>query len=255
MKKQSIVFLILVAVVLQSCNVFMNHVKPEGSKVTDVYSVSDFDKIVISGKMSLILVNGEQNLRIETFENVHEYIETPVRNGELTIKTRNVNFSKDPKITIFVTADLISKISTSGSSDICFVDYQTNDITVKTSGSSNAHGSLTASSVVLNSSGSSEADLQLDCKSLTNGDSGSSKYKLKGWADNYEISCSGSSNIEAFNLETKRMTVKSSGSAKIDATVLETLNVNISGSGRVRYKGNPQVSQKISGSGKVESVK
>ena len=255
MKKQSIVFLILTAAVLQSCNVFMDYVKPEGNKVIDVYSVSDFDKIAVSGKMSLELINGEQDLRIETFENVHEYLETFVRNGELTVKTRNnTNFSKDPQIAIFVTADLISRISISGSSDLYFVNYETNNITVRTSGSSDMRGSLTASSIVLNSSGSSEADLQVDCKSLKSENSGDCGYKLNGQADNYEINCSGTSEIEAFELETNNTTIKSSGSAKIDITVFETLSINISGSGRVRYKGDPHITQSISGAGKVEKM-
>jgi len=252
MKKQRLVFLILIAAVLQGCNVFMDVVRPEGSKLIDVHSVSDFNKIAISGKMSLELVNGEQELRIETFENVHEYIETSVRNGELIVKTRNnTAFSKDPQITVFVTADLINRVSMSGSSNGYFANYKTNNIAIKTSGSSDTRGSLTASSIELSSSGSSETDLQVDCTYLTNKHSGSSEYKLNGRADNYEIDCSGSSKIEAFGLETKYTTVKSSGSAKIDVTVQETLNVSISGSGRVRYKGSPQVSEKISGSGRV----
>jgi len=255
MNKQIFVFLILTAVVLQSCSFFGDIIKPEGNKVVDTYSVSDFRKISISGKMSLELMNGEQELRIETFENVHEYIETSVRNGELKVETkRNTKFSKDPQITLFVTADLINQIRISGSSNVYFVDYNTNDIAVRTSGSGNLYGSLTATSIAFKSSGSSRVDLQIDCNRLTNETSGSSKYKFAGLTETHEIVCSGTSTLEAFDLEAKHTNMQISGSAKIDVTVLETLNVNTSGSAHIRYKGNPQVSQKISGSGKIENI-
>ena len=256
MKKLSIVFVVLASLLLNSCGLFNDLVSPTGNRIVEEHSVAHFNKITISGAMSLKVINGTQHVEIETYENIHEYIKISVRNKELTVEIKNkVNFTRNPAISIYVTADLLSKISLSGSTDVHFVNYKTDDITVKASGSSDILGELTASSILFDTSGSSEADLSIDCQKFTNEVSGSCHYRFTGNADNYKIVSSGSSKIDGFDLETKHTTIKASGSSRINLTVLETLNVDVSGSSHIRYKGNPRIgTQKISGSGKVEKI-
>ena len=256
MKKFSIVFVFLVSLLLNGCGLFTDLISPTGNRVTEEYSATGFNKIAISGAMSLKVINGTQHVEIETYENIHDYIKTSVRNKELTIEIKNkVSFTRNPAISIYVTADLLSKISLSGSTDVHFINYKTDDITVKASGSSDILGELTASSISFDTSGSSEADLSIDCQEFTNEASGSCHYRFAGNADNYKIISSGSSKIDGFNLVTKHTDIKASGSSRINLTVLETLNVDVSGSSHIRYKGNPRIgTQKISGSGKVEKM-
>ena len=258
MKKISIVFLFLIFLLLPSCGLLVDSVVPMGDRTIEDYSAAHFNKIAVSGSISLKIVNGEdRQVEIETFENVHDYIETSVFGNELTIKTRNNTiFTKNPDIMVYVTADLINGVSTSGSSDLYFVNYETDDITIKSSGSSDIFGELTASSISFNTSGSSETDLVIDCKNLTGKDSGSSHYKLEGKTENYDLTCSGSSKVEAFELNTVNTNIKASGSVKVDISVSESLHTHVSGSGHIRYKGEPNTLQNvISGfSGKVEKV-
>ena len=83
--------------------------------------------------------------------------------------------------------------------------------------------------------------------------SGSGEIYLTGTdtVETQSIEISGSGSVEAINLPVRKSTIDMSGSGDSKVYVLETLDVEISGSGEVIYKGNPIISQQVSGSGGI----
>ncbi|UCG09227.1 MAG: DUF2807 domain-containing protein [Desulfobacterales bacterium] len=76
---------------------------------------------------------------------------------------------------------------------------------------------------------------------------------LSGEADESNAAISGSGKINAFDLETKNVSVTISGSGDCRLNASESLNATISGSGDIYYKGRPKISTRISGSGSLRS--
>lgn len=252
MKKTGIIS-ILVMLILSAC-VSLGVVNPGGTKKTEMYTLSSFNAVSISGSISMEIVNGSQGVEINTYENVFPYIETEVKNGTLDISTKNVSFIGKPEIKVYVSSDLVNTIKSSGSSNVYLNAYKISELTLKSSGSSNTTGDLTGS-LILTTSGSSNTALNLVGQNLHLDASGSSDFNFSGAADNLSIKLSGSSKVNAFEFVTQKATIKSSGSSKMDLFVEQTLNLNMSGSSKVNYKGNASITEiKLSGSSKVQKV-
>jgi uncharacterized protein YaiE (UPF0345 family) len=74
---------------------------------------------------------------------------------------------------------------------------------------------------------------------------------LTGTAAYFDGQVQGSGNIEALGLSAGKASVVIQGSGDIAITAIEDLNATVEGSGNVRYRGKPQVTSRILGSGTV----
>jgi hypothetical protein len=95
--------------------------------------------------------------------------------------------------------------------------------------------------------------LELDVVDLETKISGSGSMNLSGKTDQHDAAISGSGKINAFDMQTKNVSLKISGSGNCKVNATETLQTRISGSAEVFYKGQPRITSKISGSGSLES--
>jgi hypothetical protein len=236
-----------------SCAMMNKVITPTGNKKTEVYQLQGFNSIAVSGSVALEISNGSQNVEINTFENVYEYLVVEIRNGTLMIKTEDVSFSKNPEIRVKVNSDIANSIKASGSSDLHLNNYNIEELKISNSGSNKVTGNIIGS-LNINSSGSSNTTINLESKSVNLVASGSSQYILSGLTDDLKIDFAGSSNVNAFDLQTQNVNISASGSSKINLNVEKSLNVRASGSSTVNYKGNPSVSVHNSGSSKVKKV-
>jgi hypothetical protein len=75
-----------------------------------------------------------------------------------------------------------------------------------------------------------------------------------GKAGHVEYVVSGTGDLRAFSLQAKDVVTAVSGTAKGEVTALENLTARISGIATIRFKGQPALDQKISGTGKIESA-
>lgn len=91
----------------------------------------------------------------------------------------------------------------------------------------------------------------LQSKRLAARIAGSGEIRVAGRAEALEVRISGSGNVDASRLETMRTTVRIAGSGDAMVWAREALDVNVSGSGDVRYYGDPRLGQRIAGSGSV----
>lgn len=84
--------------------------------------------------------------------------------------------------------------------------------------------------------------------------SGRGEIDIAGHVATQDVHVTGSGEFDGKGLESQNAKVKISGHGEVDVTVSQTLDVRIAGYGEVTYKGDPQVSQTISGAGSVKRI-
>jgi putative autotransporter adhesin-like protein len=85
--------------------------------------------------------------------------------------------------------------------------------------------------------------------------SGNTTATVAGSVDALSIHLSGSGQVDASALAAKDADIHGSGSSSVEVNVKDKLAVRLSGSGIVSYLGNPEISQTVSGSGKVVAAR
>ncbi|MET2985104.1 head GIN domain-containing protein [Aureibaculum conchae] len=231
--------IILFAIVLFSIpsNAQWKKVKGNGNVTTTTRTVSDYDKIGVSGSFDVKLVAGtEGKLSIEAEDNLMEYIITEVKGEHLKIKwKKGINVRTTKKTVITVPFKDIEEIALSGSGDIT-----SNEV-------------IEASDFKIAVSGAGDIELKLKVNSLKTALSGSSDIDLSGTATNFDCAISGSGDVDANNLVTDNATVRIAGSGDVSVHAKKQLDAKVSGSGDVTYKGSPKTNSKVSGSGSIRS--
>jgi len=84
--------------------------------------------------------------------------------------------------------------------------------------------------------------------------SGSGRISMRGAAENFRLTLSGSGRLEAFDLIAAAAEITISGSGRSETTIMDQLNATITGSGRIAAQGSAQEARlHIAGSGQVEA--
>lgn len=186
-----------------------------GNVITQPREASGFEKISITGSITLrASAGGAFTVTVDVDENLQAYVVSEVSDGELKLRTSEpIRPSTD--IIVTVGAPTLSGVAMRGSTDATV-------------------SGLTGDSFVLNASGSASAT-------------------LSGTVAAFEAVLSGSTDLNASDLITKKAEVTVSGSGSADLHATEELDARVSGSGDITYAGNPpKVETNLSGSGSVE---
>lgn len=210
--------------------------------VTEVRNTADFNAIRYEGSGKLVIrQTGDEKLQIEAKQKLQPHLKAEVINGTLVLSVSKglslfsaVEFLI-PNPTYYIDVDELATLDLSGLSNVEIESLNSDDFSLRTSGSSRVSAVIYANKFGLDTSGSANV-------------------RLNGSAETQTINTSGSAKYEALDFVTQNADIETSGSATISVHVENRLEVDISGSGRVQYKGNPTVSQDISGSGKVEKI-
>lgn len=212
---------------------FFGCVRGNGDIRTSEFHLPDITGVKLRGIGEVIIRHGdEQEIIVETDENLMDYIETDVNGGVWDIDfercVRNVT-----RLTVFITVPEVDKLIISGSGSIVGEDpFDGNELETTVSGSGNIEFEFTGNTVDASVSGSGNID-------------------LFGSADFMDVNISGSGDVRAFDLVTQECDVHISGSGDVRCYVEDFLKVRISGSGDVLYKGHPELDVDITGSGSV----
>lgn len=220
MKKNIMIYAALVSLLMgvSSCS---KMAVGKGDIVTQQRTTTAFTSVKIDGSANVTITQGNTfSVSVSAYENVINWLETSVTNGELVIGYKNNTLITNGNARATITMPAISGLTVSGSGDFFvkgnFVNTGTLNLRVQGSGNIN-----------IDSCRTDVASLKID----------------------------GSGNINSFGLVAKEATVHVAGSGDSKLTVTNLLDVIISGSGSVQYKGNPQsVNTKINGSGRVHKV-
>jgi len=176
------------------------------------------------------------SVQIEAQKNILDHLKIKVNAiGELVIDN-DLCFGKHKTIKVYLHTPAMNSIKISGSGKIIGTGtFSSNDIDYIISGS----GSI---------------DMDLNAQNLTGKISGSGNLILSGQSNGQIFNITGSGSIDAFNCNTDACEIKISGSGNSQVFVNQQLDVTITGSGDIWYKGHPDVSSNITGSGKVHDA-
>ncbi len=227
----------MLAIFSVSCKWTIGFVRGSGDITTEERDVSNFHKVHLSGVGNLIITQGEdESLTIEADDNIIPLIETDVFGERLTISfKRGYNFIPSAKIKFHLTVVDLDEISLSGAGDIDCEDFETESLEFKVSGAGDLNFDASAERIGV--------DL-----------SGAGNINLSGKVDSQDVEISGAGKYNGENLESKKCEITVSGAGSATVNVSEELGVEINGVGNVYYIGTPQITQDISGLGRVKSM-
>ncbi len=114
-------------------------------------------------------------------------------------------------------------------------------------------GLITGKAIELKSNGAGDMELELEMEEIVSQAAGAGNITLRGRAKQQEVTISGAGKFNAFELQTNAAMIDSRGSGQCSVTVKDTLNVTIKGVGRVKYRGQPKITSKITGLGNLEA--
>ncbi len=211
--------------------------KGSGNVVFEKRSVPLYRSVELRGTGDIIITqNDSRRLVIEAEDNAMDHIETFVTDDVLVIQRKIDCFKGSSPIKYHVAMDEVKKLSLAGSGNII------------------STGKIETAKIDLVLSGSGDIKVDMDVGNLSTTIAGSGDVELSGHAGTHDYNLAGSGNLNAFDLETENTKIGISGSGRSEVFAKNMLDIIISGSGDVKYKGTPQVTQTISGSGSVSSV-
>lgn len=186
-------------------------IEDDGPRRTENRDVAAFTRVDNEGSVDLRLHVGEpRRVQVRAGEKVIDDVSTEVRDG-----------------TLYVTFD--------------HEGWGGNDVVVEASVPSLTGAELTGS-------GDLEAD-NIDADAFALSSEGSADILLTGTADRLDVDIEGSGDADLADLAAReaRVSVQGSGGADVDAA--DRLDVVVEGSGDVRYHGDPELTQRVDGSG------
>ncbi len=208
--------------------------------VTEDRKVTKFDSINLKGMGNVTVKIGKTpSCKVKADENVLPKIRTDVRNDTLIVSIKKflpMWFTIKPTIEIEVTTESLKDINVSGIGEV-----KSDDI-------------IKADVLTLENSGMGNIRLIVESKDIESKIFGMGNILLKGKTDNHKIVLTGAGKLNASEMDSKNVDVKSKGSGECFVNVKDKMTVNLSGLGKVIYKGKPEVASKITGMGNLEEM-
>lgn len=217
----------------------LDGVRGDGNVMTKKRKISDdFVRIEASRGLDVYITKSRKvSLEVEADENLHELIQTEVRDGTLFItSSRNIYSASAKKV--HLSTDHINGIYVNSGAEV----YSENTIS--------------ADKLELSVSSGSEARLDVDVQDLSCDSSSGAEANLRGKAHNFKASSSSGSNIDAYELEATNCTANASSGSDIDINVSNVFEGTASSGADISYKGNPdKVSKNNNSGGSINQVR
>ena len=196
---RKILFVLAVVMVLSSCSWFGGKkVSGNGNITTQERKVSSFNSVEASGSVKVhIRQDSSSSVKIETDENLMEYIEIYVTGSTLVIKEKDgFNPSPSKDLIVYTSAPVYRSVDVSGAGDIISDNIISGGEPLE-----------------MGVSGSGNINVQVALPKVSADVSGSGNVMLKGTSKEFTGSISGSGSIKAFDLTTDVSTLNLSGAA------------------------------------------
>ncbi len=214
---------------LFSCNGnFKDRIKGNGKKGQLEKALTISDKILISGKYDVEIIQGNtKSISIIADENILPYIIIDEKENRLAIRTKD-GFAISPTNTIhlIITTDKLSELSVNGNVDVTSTSTFTGEEYLK-----------------LEIVGAGDINLKVNTPSVNAHIAGTGNMDISGETKNLEIMIDGQGDFNSTQLKAENVSVTINGTGDADVFASINLDVQISGSGDVSYLGNPQVKQ------------
>ena len=238
-KAAVITALLVICIGCQSFSGSDEVIKGNGKIETKSFPESDFNAVCIKGGWTADIRYSETfSIQIETDENIFPYLDISVAGTILNIGFKSGYSISPTQCKVSITMPALIRLQTAGSltAVISSFNIPQETMSIDISGS----GNITARDITVNT-------LKVDV-------SGSADFSATEKAKNIIADVSGSGDIKTTDFETEKADISISGSGSAKVWVTRHLKADISGSGSVRYKGNPAIEIKSSGSGRISSL-
>lgn len=229
---RSILLSVIVLFLVSSCD--FDCLEGHGEVKTQTRTVKPFKKISLGIDAKVILVKDSvQSVRIEAYTNLLDAIDTYVSGECLNIESKGC-ISTDKQIIVYVSVTDLEGVEIDGSGNI------------------EGKGNIPVEKIDLTINGSGTINLEMSASSIDAVINGSGDINLRGSVREFKGEVAGSGNLIADKMPSDVCDVEIHGSGNANVFVIRKLEVDIAGSGNVYYKGTPDVSTNISGSGRCE---
>ena len=238
-KAAVITALLVICIGCQSFSGSDEVIKGNGKIETKSFPESDFNAVCIKGGWTADIRYSETfSIQIETDENIFPDLDISVAGTTLNIGFKSGYSISPTQCKVSITMPALIKLQTVGSltAVISSFNIPKDSMSIDISGS----GNITARDITVNT-------LKVDV-------SGSADFSATGKAKNIIADVSGSGDIKTTDFETEKADISISGSGSAKVWVTRHLKADIGASGSVRYKGNPVIETKSSGSGRISSL-
>lgn len=213
-------------------------VEGSGNMIEETRDVRDFSQVRLAGFGRLHIERGDtESLRIKAEDNLLQYITTEVKDGELDIRwQKNILAVNREPIDFYLTVKTLDTITVDGAGDIDAPGMRAETFSVNANGAGNFD----------------LPDMNVDALVVTL--SGAGNMTLTGEAATQTVKINGIGSYQARDLwsTTARVEINAAGSATV--RVSDKLDATINGAGSINYYGNPTVSQRVAGVGKISRI-
>ena len=213
-------------------------IKGNNKTATKTIEMNAFEGVELDGSFNVEIHQGTEYLVEATGdENIIDLLQTDIKNGICMLDLKRGCY-KNYKLTVYVTLPSLENVVLAGSGNIIVNDFK-NQTELKTALSGSGNITLydfeNASTMFFSIAGSGNIDCRRDIRNVKN----------------LEIEIEGSGNYNGYQIFANNAVAKIGGSGNIKLTTIDNLEAIIDGSGTIRYRGNPTVYQKITGSGSI----
>lgn len=236
--RTTLLFVLLLSL-FSACRLFGGkRVSGNGTIVTKDINAGSFENVEASGAVTVYLrQNATPSVKLETDENLLEFVEVRVDGNTLHIHTKKgYNLDPSKEVIVYAWAPVFKEAGVSGASKLL------------------GQGTLTGDKLSVTASGASEINLDVDIATLESDLSGASNLRLKGKSENFSVEASGASTISCMDLSADKAVLDLSGASNAKVTANKELKIDASGASDVEYRGNADVNQKSSGASSVRKV-
>ena len=108
--------------------------------------------------------------------------------------------------------------------------------------------------LMLSISGNGDIEISAEANDINFAISGNGTGRVDGRTDDLAITISGDGKVNARDLKANTCRITASGSGEMSVDVKEKIKATVSGYAMVKYKGNPTISKKVSGSAKFRKI-
>jgi hypothetical protein len=223
--------LLLVIITTSSC--VITGTKGNNQIVTQERKLNkSFDGIDVSQGINVFLTQGnEENISVETDENIQEILITKVNNNNILEVYFDENVRKVATKNVYITAKNIHFLDTSSGASIT------------------AEEAIKTATLELKSSSGSSIRVEVVSNLATAKASSGSSIKIIGKTNSFNAKASSGSTIRADRFESSEVEAKVSSGASIDVNAKNLLVASASSGGSIDYEGNPKKLVKNTSSG------
>jgi hypothetical protein len=248
-------------ITLTSCEFPVNNIHCEsgvGERVTEVRTLSAFDKMVINLPGDVYLHRDEEfRVEVTAQENIMDFILTESSTEGMLDIHNDQCLDNYKTIRLDVYLPVLTMLEIHGSGDVyseeAFGDAG-EQLAINIKGSGNVELIADARNVLVDIMGAGDVTLRTNAKNVSTMIEGSGDVLLRGEASRHSLRVDGTGNAKAFEMLTGETQIVINGSGDCEVNVADKLGVDIRGSGNVFYKGNPTLDVTITGTGEVSHV-